>query len=86
MSFLLSVVSENAKHSFSAFFDVFKTAFVSFSWTDAVDILILACILFFAFRFFKKTQKLFCFHQFRIKCCRKQIVFTHVIVMPVSCI
>lgn len=56
MSFLLSVVSENAKHSFSVFFDVFKTAFVSFSWTDAVDILILACILFFAFRFFKNRK------------------------------
>ena len=56
MSFMLGVVSENARSSFAAFFNVLKTVFVSFGWTDAFDIIVLACILFFAFRFFKNRK------------------------------
>ena len=56
MNFLLNVVGDNAKTTFSNFIEVLKTAFNSFTWIDVVDILLLSVILFFTFRFFKNRK------------------------------
>ncbi len=56
MNLFLSALKDNARDTFGNFFIVLKTAFVSFSWVDAIDILLLAAILFFVIRFFKNRK------------------------------
>ena len=56
MNFLLNTFVSSSKATFSNFTEVLKTAFQSFTWVDAIDIVLLATILFFTFRFFKNRK------------------------------
>lgn len=56
MNIILGTSSGNIKDAFVSFFAVVKNAFIDFKFTDAIDIILLATILFFAFRFFKSRK------------------------------
>lgn len=54
--FLLKFSADTVKSSFSAFFSSLKEILVDFTVIDAIDIVLLSAILFFAFRFFKSRK------------------------------
>ena len=56
MNFLLDSVTGGVADHFSDFFAVIKSVFSSFNIIDAIDILLLSSLLFFAFRFFKNRK------------------------------
>ena len=56
MNTLLNVFPSSVKNAFTAFFSSVKNAFHNFHVSDAIDIILLATILFFAFRFFKSRK------------------------------
>ena len=56
MNTLINISNRSVGEAFSAFFNTAKNAFLSFRITDAIDIIILATILFVAFRFLKSRK------------------------------
>jgi diadenylate cyclase len=54
--FLLKFSADTVRNSFSAFFSSLKEILVDFTVIDAIDIVLLSAILFFAFRFFKSRK------------------------------
>ena len=56
MNSLINISGAGIKDAFSVFFASVKNAFMSFSFADAIDIVILATILFLAFRFLKSRK------------------------------
>ena len=54
--FLLKFSADSVRNSFSAFFSSLKEILVDFTVIDAIDIVLLSAILFFAFRFFKSRK------------------------------
>ena len=56
MNTLINISNSGVGEAFSAFFNSAKNAFLSFRVTDAIDIIILATILFVAFRFLKSRK------------------------------
>ena len=53
MKFLLEISFSNMKDLFSSLFSVFKAVFSDFSFTDAIDIILLTALLFFAYKFIR---------------------------------
>lgn len=56
MNTLTKIFSGDVYDMFSGFFSSLKAAFLDFHVSDAIDIVLLAAILFFAFRFFKSRK------------------------------
>ena len=56
MNTLIEVSVRSVGDAFSAFFESIKNAFLSFRISDAIDIVLLAVILFLAFRFLKSRK------------------------------
>ena len=56
MNFCLDSVTRSVADHISDFFTVIKSVFSSFNIIDAIDILLLTVLLFFAFRFFKNRK------------------------------
>lgn len=56
MNTLINVSGPGVRDAFSSFFTSVKNAFLSFRFTDAIDIILLAAILFLAFRFLKSRK------------------------------
>ena len=53
---MYGLLSSSLNESFSSFIDNIKNIFTDFHWTDAVDIIILALLFYFVFRFFKSRK------------------------------
>ncbi len=56
MDTLMNISGRSVGDAFASFFSSVKNAFLSFHITDAIDIIILATILFIAFRFLKSRK------------------------------
>ncbi len=56
MNTVLGISANGVADAFKVFFTSVKNAFTAFEFTDAIDIILLAGILFFAFRFFKSRK------------------------------
>ena len=53
---MYALLSSAANEGASAFVDNIKSIFLNFHWTDAVDIIILALLFYFVFRFFSSRK------------------------------